>query len=288
MRLTDRIFGGIKMSWGKVIALAVGCALLTTVFLLFPVFKGTSFERMGVYLEAWFLPAVLIMANTDSPKDSALKVFVFFLISQPLIYLFQVPFTELGWGIFRYYGYWFLWTLATLPLAYFGWHIRRRDWWSVLIFAPVLAFLGYTAADCALTCSREFPRLLIAALFCIAQILLYVCAFFPKGLQKLAGIAFPVTAAVVFLLLTPSLDLTVSRQLPEGHVYSSEAVLKSDDSEAVNIQLAGEKTVYIHVSEYGTYGFTVEDNGKTDRYQLEVYRREDGYPEIAITYLGEK
>ena len=105
MRLTDRIFGGIKMSWGKVIALAVGCALLTTVFLLFPVFKGTSFERMGVYLEAWFLPAVLIMANTDSPKDSALKVFVFFLISQPLIYLFQVPFTELGWSIFRYYGY---------------------------------------------------------------------------------------------------------------------------------------------------------------------------------------
>ena len=35
------------------------------------------------------------------PLICAAKVFVFFLISQPLIYLFQVPFSQDGWGLFR-------------------------------------------------------------------------------------------------------------------------------------------------------------------------------------------
>jgi hypothetical protein len=283
----DKLFGGLKLSWLTVLFMAVGCAFLTFIFLAVPLFKNTSFNRMGVYLEAWILPAVVIMANCRSPKESALKVFIFFLISQPLIYLFRVPYA--GWEIFRFYGYWFIWTAATLPLAFFGWYINRRDWWSVLIFAPVLAFLGYTAAECGRTCAQEFPRLLLATLFCIGQILLYVFAFFPKGLQKLTGIAVPAAALIACLLLTPPLDLAVYTSLPEGHVYSEEAVLRSEDAETLNVQLVDSESgrLYIHATKYGTFGFTVEDNGKTDRYQAEVVKREDGNADIVITFLGE-
>lgn len=55
---------------------------------------------MGETLEAWVFFAVIIIANAKSSLDSALKTFVFFLISQPLIYLLQVPFTWQGWGSF--------------------------------------------------------------------------------------------------------------------------------------------------------------------------------------------
>ena len=41
--------------------------------------------------------------NSKSPVDSAIKCFLFFLISQPLIYLIQVPFSSQGWHIFVYY-----------------------------------------------------------------------------------------------------------------------------------------------------------------------------------------
>ena len=49
--LLDRVFGGLTMSWPAVINMAVGTAVLTTVFLVIPFFKDTSFERMGVHLE---------------------------------------------------------------------------------------------------------------------------------------------------------------------------------------------------------------------------------------------
>lgn len=39
--------------------------------------------------------------NSKDPLDSALKTFVFFLISQPLVYLVQVSFSEMGWGLGR-------------------------------------------------------------------------------------------------------------------------------------------------------------------------------------------
>lgn len=40
------------MSRPAVILFSVGCAVITAVFLIVPVFRGTSFERMGVCLKA--------------------------------------------------------------------------------------------------------------------------------------------------------------------------------------------------------------------------------------------
>ncbi|MBQ9673597.1 MAG: hypothetical protein IJV39_03120 [Ruminococcus sp.] len=40
-KLTDKIFGGIKMSWLNVIIFAVATAVITTIFLVVPVFKDT-------------------------------------------------------------------------------------------------------------------------------------------------------------------------------------------------------------------------------------------------------
>ncbi|MBQ5687389.1 MAG: hypothetical protein IIV23_06755, partial [Ruminococcus sp.] len=140
-RVTDKVYGGLPMGWPVVILYAVGTALLTTAFLLIPIFENTSFYRVGVTLEAWVFFAVIIMANCKKPLESALKTFVFFLISQPLIYLLQVPFSQMGWGLFMYYRYWFMWTLLTFPMAFVGWYIKKRNWLSLLILLPVVGFL---------------------------------------------------------------------------------------------------------------------------------------------------
>ena len=100
--ILNKLYGGLHVSWPAVILYAAGTAVLTSVFPILPVFKNTSFERMGVNLEAWIFFAVILMANCKKPLESACKTFVFFLVSQPLIYLIQVPFTTLGWGIFRF------------------------------------------------------------------------------------------------------------------------------------------------------------------------------------------
>ena len=43
----DLLFGGINMSWIKVIVFAVVTAVMTAMFLIVPVFFGTSFYMNG-------------------------------------------------------------------------------------------------------------------------------------------------------------------------------------------------------------------------------------------------
>lgn len=107
-RFTEKLFGGLNMTWPKVILFAAASAIVTAVFLIMPIFGDTSFNRIGVHFEAWIFFAVIIMSNCKKPLESALKAFVFFLVSQPLIYLIQVPFSSMGWSLFGYYRTWFI------------------------------------------------------------------------------------------------------------------------------------------------------------------------------------
>ena len=281
-----KLYGGLHMSWPVVLLYAVFAAALTFAFLMLPVFKDTSFARMGVHLEAWFFFAIIVMANCKKPLESALKTFVFFLVSQPLIYLFQVPFNAYGWGIFRYYKYWFLLTLLTLPMAYIGWYITKRNWLSALILAPVLAFLGVTAYDAGTSCLRNPPHLLVTALFCILQIALYVLAFFPEGKKKFIGFAVPVAAAVVMALAVPRIDIMSTQFLPDDPVFTEEAVVKAAEGAFADVSLAGtgdDSRVMIRATSYGAMDFSVLDGDAEYQYTLTVYEDESGHTQILIT-----
>ncbi|MBQ3411950.1 MAG: hypothetical protein IJG67_02845 [Oscillospiraceae bacterium] len=284
--ILDRLYGGLNMSWPAVTVFAAVTAVLTAAFLIIPVFKRTSFERMGVYLEAWIFFAVIIMANCKKPLESALKTFVFFLISQPLIYLLQVPFSDLGWGIFRYYTYWFIWTLITFPMAFFGWYITKKNWISVLIFSPVLAFLGYTAWECGSFASRHFPKLIIAALFCIMQILIYAAVFFPDLRQKAVGILLPAVTAAVVAFASPGVNISTAVFLSDDPVIGPDAVITSEEDAFAQLSLSwiGDgAAVRVEAKEYGTMDFTVTDDGKQYTYTLTVFEDDEGHTRVTIT-----
>ena len=282
----SHIYGGLNMSWPVVILLAVGAAVLTSVFLIVPAFKDTSFARMGVTFEAWFFFAILIVANCEKPLEAALKTFVFFLISQPLIFLIQVPFSELGWGLFGFYSNWFMWTLLTFPMAFVGWYMRRKDWVSVLVLAPTLAFLGITAYQCGSFCASHFPLLLVATLFCILQIIVYVFAFFPKVPQKLVGLLIPVVAAAVFAFAVPSVQVSSSHFLPDNPVLSDEAVVNMDDDSAIKVSIlsTGEDSmINIQSTTLGDCSFTIQDGDKTYNYTAHIYEDNSGSIQIDIS-----
>lgn len=283
--LPGRLFGTLKMSWLTVILFAVGAAAATAVFLVVPIFRDSSFERMGVTFEAWIFFAVIIMANCKTPLESAQKTFVFFLISQPLIYLLQVPFSALGWGLFRYYLYWFLLTALTFPAAYLGWYITRRNWLSALILAPVLAYLGTVVYDSALHCLRHFPRLLITALFCLTQIVLYTAAFLP-GWKKLVGIAAPVLAAVVLAISVREVSIDTTRFLPDDPILTESAEIVQEEGTALRVSIAStgqSSMIRIEASAYGEAAFTIRDGETEYRYTVEVYEDEGGHSQVRVT-----
>ena len=278
------LLGGLDMSWLKVIVMAVLSAVITAVFLIVPVFKNTSFERMGVYMEAWLFLTVVIMTNCEKPLEAACKVLVFFLISQPLIYLLQVPFSSLGWMIFGYYPFWFKLTLATFPLAYAGWHVKKKNWMSVVMIGAASLFLAFTAAEVIKDMTGVFPRYLLTVLFCLGQIILYAFAFMPNKLWQYLCIGLPLAAMIVVMILKPQVNLELYEQLPEGLTFSKEAVVEVSDPSIAEVDIRGPQGEILRVlgHKYGVTEVTVRDGNKTVRFSIEVYRDDNKYDQIKV------
>jgi hypothetical protein len=241
---------------------------------------------MGETLEAWIFFAVIIIANAKSPLDSALKTFVFFLISQPLIYLFQVPFSWQGWGLFQYYKYWFILTLCTFPAAYIGWYIKKKNWLSLLILMPVLILLAYLCEDGLKHVIHQFPSLLIMVVFCVLQVFLYLYTFTEKASQKIIGALVPAAVIAVMVLLPKNVDFSSSRFLPDNPVLTENAEVTVDNTGIADISVSGtgeDSTVLIRVHAYGDTSFTIIDGDKEYQYNLRIYEDDLGTSQIDIT-----
>lgn len=286
-RFTDWLFGGINMSWPVVILFAVATAVVTSVFLIVPIFLHTSFINMGTTFEAWIFFAIIIMSNCKKPLESAFKTFVFFLISQPLIYLIQVPFSEMGWQLFMYYRYWFIWTLLTFPMALAGWFIKKKNWLSLLILSPMLFYLAFTSANAFLYSFKHFPYQIITAIFCLLQVILYLYAFTSNIAQKLVGFFVPLAAIIVIMILTPQVDLYTTTFLPDEPKLSESAVVTTEDESLAQITVSSgdEGMVDIKAQKYGETDFTINDGGKEYRYHLKVYEDEGGHSQTEITEI---
>ena len=273
------------MSWPAVILFAVGAALLTFAVLMIPAFEKTSVIRIGETVEAWILFAVIIMANCKKPLESALKTFVFFLISQPLIYLLQVPFSWMGWGLFQYYRHWFILTLCTFPAAFLGWYIKKKNWLSLLILLPVLGLLTYYYVDGFQTAFRHFPRLLLMAVFCLAQVLLYLYAFTEKLWQRLVGLLVPLAAVLVIMFTKTPGEMSFSDFLPDDPALSEQAVVYVIDDENTKITLvnSSEGSIRVQTNHFGTIPFEIKDGDQTYRYEIEIYEGDEGSTRVRIT-----
>lgn len=191
MKKTEKLFFGIRMTWLRVILFAVLSAVVTAALLIIPGVKDTSLSNIGVSFECWILFAIIIMSNCEKPLEAGLKTFVFFLISQPLIYLLQVPFSWQGWELFRYYPRWFFLTLACFPAAIVGWFIKSRKWYGALILGAAIAFLCYLEANYIEYLVKAFPHYLAASLVTLAIIVVLIAVF----VRGKAGVI--ITAAAV-------------------------------------------------------------------------------------------
>lgn len=283
-RFTDKLFGGIEMSWVKVIIFAIASAVVTTIFLTVPIFKNTSFQEMGVSYEAWILFAIIIMTNCKKPLESGLKTFVFFLISQPLIYLFQVPFSSMGWGLFGYYYFWFILTLLTFPMALAGWYLKKRNWLSLLILSPMLVLLTMYGEGYLIKAITNFPDHILAAIFCFAQIALYLYAFFDGVLKRVVGLLPVVATIAVMLIFFGAVDINVNTDLPDEPKFSSSAVIEMGDSSYGDARIVSAEDGYVsvHMTKYGKTTLTVKDGDKTYEYYAEA-KAENGVNLIEIT-----
>ena len=176
--LLNRYFGGINLTWPKLIIAAVIAGVFTAVMALIPALHYTSFIAITVTFEVWILFGILIIMNSKSNLDAGLKCFIFFLISQPLMYLIQVPFSELGWGLFGYYKFWFLWTLLCFPMGCIGYYMKKGKWWGCLFLLPMIVLTAYSFLGYFSDFLFSMPRYILISVFCAAAMILYPVVIF--------------------------------------------------------------------------------------------------------------
>ena len=202
-----KLFGGLNLTWPKIIIGAVIAGVYTGIMAMLPAAKDTSFADISISFEVWILFGILIITNSKTPKESALKCFVFFLISQPIVYLLQVPFNVYGWGIFRYYPPWFAWTVFTLVMGYVGWYMRKEKWWALLILGAMLLLLAYHYYGFLREAISFFPNHLLSAVFCAVTMLAYPLCIFRNKKLRVAGVVI----SAVLLLAASALVFTQGR-----------------------------------------------------------------------------
>lgn len=196
-----KLFGGIRLTWPKLIIFAILAGVYTAVMCLIPAAKDTSFTDIAVSFEVWVLFGILIIMNSASPLDSALKCFVFFLISQPLVYLVQ-DFVNHSSLFQTYYRHWVVWTLLTFPMGFVGYFMKKDKWWGLLILLPMMVFVGTHYAGYLSRTMFSFPRHLLTTIFCFMTILLYPLAIFRKKNIRLTGALAGSAILLTFTILT--------------------------------------------------------------------------------------
>lgn len=236
-KFLKKIFGGIDMTWKRVIIFAIIAGVYTALMaMLVP--DGNSFHDIAVLPEAWVLLAILIIVNCKTPLDAALKTFVFFLISQPLVYLIQVPFNSMGWGLFGYYKYWFMVTLATFPGAFVAWFIKKDKWYSGVILSVATVLLVWIGVDYAKQCLTSFPNHLLSTIYCFGIIPVFILTIFKDKVPRI------ITALASLAMLIALLITNVGKE--EYEVYRNDFVTES------GITFVGEP----YVSSWATTGMT--------------------------------
>nr|WP_316620045.1 hypothetical protein [uncultured Ruminococcus sp.] len=280
-RFSDKLFGGINLTWPKVIIAAVIAGVITAVIAIIPQLRYTSFIGITVTFEVWVLFGIIIIMNSKSNLDSALKCFVFFLISQPLVYLIQVPFSELGWQLFGYYRYWFIWTLLCFPMGFVGYWMKKDKWWGYLILLPMIAL---TAMSYALYFSDflfYMPRFILLSVFCAAAMILYPVVIFKNKAIKAVGAVVggaAVIAITVFCLLNPPVYSTEIMSNSEEHTLNdSYTVSLADDSYGeVKIVYMEDLEDYMLHADFRKGGDTVltvaSPKGEKTEYDLHIER----------------
>ena len=264
-----KLFGSVKLTWFRLIVFAVIAGVYTGVMAALPITRDTSFADISISFEWWVLFGILIIVNSKTPLDSALKCFVFFLISQPLVYLVQVPFSERGWGLFVYYPPWFVWTLLTLPMGFVGYYMKKEKWWSLLILAPMLAFVGYHYLGFLREAVSFFPNHLLSAVFCAATLIIYPLFIFHDSRLRTGGLIL----SVAILLAGTVLALSSERS-----AYNTTVMVNGGK---LNAEFDDTYTASLEDSSFGEVFIVYEQN--IESYMINARFRKTGETKLILT-----
>ena len=195
MKKLSAAFGTLPMTWPVVCAFAAIIGIYVGVINQIPILYDTSFRDIAVTYEWWVLFALLIVSNCKSAREAGMKCLVFFLISQPVIFLVELPSIGLDKVLYYYTKIWLPITLLTLPGGAIAFYAKKQNALGAVVLSignTVVALLGvsYFKKLC-----HSFPRHLLTVVSCAV-----IIAVLLMGMQQKWKTRF--LSAATTLLLT--------------------------------------------------------------------------------------
>ena len=218
----------------------------------------TSFAVPAVTLELWFVLALLIIGNCRSAKEAVLKTFVFFVISQPLVYLVEVPFKAMGWELFGYYKYWACITVLTIPGAFIAYQVKRKNVLSAVILSVATGYLLYSGLEFAAKLPQTFPGYLLITAFCFFFAFALIFVFLPEKKERTVGIALTVLLAAGVFIYSHCLVqgyISVIEDLDPAHTWT----VSDTNGVPFEVEIWDDHTLYVNGPGKGEYTVYVEN-----------------------------
>ena len=264
MNKMKKLFGEYEMTWKRVVIFAIASAIYTGLINSVPFLLNTSFRDIAINFECWILFAIFIIVNCKSWKEACLKCFVFFLISQPLVYLIEVPFSKEGFAIFRFYKYWFAWTILTIPGSIIAYQVKKKNWLSVIIFSVVLVYLGYISSKYSLSVIYNSPYHLLSAITSLLMGLVLIFILFDEKMQRIV--------LIVILLISFAVSFYFNNRDSKTEIQLSGdyKAIKVENEDVIKTKVQGDKLI-VHSKKDGySYIEIVNENGDVIEYYVTV------------------
>lgn len=242
----------MKMTTLTVIIFAVVSAVVTACLNVIPVFRDTSLSDIAVVFDAWIPLALIVILKCEKWWEASLKCFLYFLISQPLIYLLEVPFVSDGFGIFRYYPYWAGITVLTLPGAAIAFLLKKKNYLSVAVLSVANVYFAYMTVYHFRTALNNFPRHILSSVFCLFMAFLLTFLIFKDKVKRIVCVAVIVAAVIISVFLTvpnrntaiilPEGEWTVTvenREIAEASVEDGKVLIKGEKNGSTYLYVDG-------------------------------------------------
>ncbi len=196
------IYGQINMTWLKTVLFAVIAGVYTGLIMLVPALDNTSFQDIGVGYEWWVIFAVIVVVNCKKNWEAMLKCFVFFLLSQPIIFGVEVLFNHITLEqAIHYYRIWLIPTILTLPGGLIAFYCKKQNTAGAIVLGLGNTIQLVLGVSYVVLCVRDFPHHILSVLVCVISVFLMSFAIQKEKKNRIISLVLPVVLTGLLAIL---------------------------------------------------------------------------------------
>lgn len=269
MEKIKKIFGETNITWRFLIVFSIGIGLIVGVLNRIPILNNTSFQDIAVVFDMWIILAIFIIVNCKSWKEAVAKCFIFFLISQPIIYfteiiigvlIYKANFRELFTLYFKNYyigAGWLTWTVLTIPGALIAYQIKKNNVLSAIILSVATTYLT-TVGTIGLinTFTNNFPYHLLNDLICLIMAYILIFVILTNKRERIISSVLTtlgVVIGIIFLVYTGNKPILINETIDfdEG-IKIVECIVQDENIVKVNLDDEGKYMDVLSSNKVGT------------------------------------